>query len=147
MNYTERRINLKRSHKSRGFTIVELMVVIIIIGLLAVFVVPRTFKGLGAAKSRVARSKMAILESGIEQFFVDCGRYPSTLDELIEQPEDTQEKWNGRYCKPSDLEDPWGNPYIYEEEGIVNIGSYDLISYGADGEEGGEGDDSDIVNE
>jgi general secretion pathway protein G len=133
--------------KNNGFTFVEIMVVIILISLVAVFVVPKTFQGLGKAKSKVARAKMAIIESGIQQFYVDCERYPGELGELIEPPADVQEKWNGRYCKPSDLLDPWDNAYLYEPEGVVNVGSYDLISLGADGQEGGEGDNADICNE
>lgn len=133
--------------RNSGFTFVEIMVVIILISLVAVFVVPRTFKSFGKAKSKIARAKMGIIESGIQQFHVDCERYPVELNELIEPPADLEEKWNGRYCKPTDLIDPWENPYLYEPEGMVNVGSYDLISLGADGLEGGEGDNADIYNE
>lgn len=136
-----------RERKCKGFTFVEIMVVIILLSMIAVFVVPRTFKGLGQAKAKVARTKMGIIESAIQQFYVDCERYPTELGELLEMPPDVEEKWNGRYCKPSDLIDPWENAYLYEPEGVVNVGSYDLISLGADGQEGGEGDNADIYNE
>ena len=136
-----------REKKCKGFTFVEIMVVIILLSMIAVFVVPRTFKGLVKAKAKVARTKMGIIESAIQQFYVDCERYPTELGELLEKPADLEEKWNGRYCKPSDLMDPWETPYLYEPEGVVNVGSYDLISLGADGEEGGEGDNADIYNE
>ena len=132
---------------AKGFTFAEIMVVIILLSLIAVFVVPRTFRGLGKAKAKIARAKMGIIESSIQQFYVDCQRYPTELGELLDPPTDMEEKWNGRYCKPSDLIDPWDNPYLYEPEGFVNIGSYDLISLGADGQEGGEGDSADIYNE
>jgi len=132
---------------SKGFTFAEMMVVIILLGLIAALVVPRTFKSFGKAKTKVARTKMAIIEGAIQNFYVDCERYPTDLEELLEAPQDLEEKWTGRYCKPTDLVDPWDNPYIYEPEGVVNIGSYDLISWGADGQEGGDGDNADIYNE
>jgi len=133
-----------------GFTIVELLVVIMIISMLAVFVVPRMFKGLAKTKRDIARSKMALIESAIGRFYLACGRYPDEsvgLEELRVQPEGLEEKWNGPYLKQSTLLDPWGNPYVYREEGSINPGSYDLISYGADGTEGGEGDNEDIYND
>jgi len=123
------------------------MVVIILLGLIAALVVPRTFKSFGKAKTKVARTKMAIIEGAIQNFYVDCERYPTDLEELLEAPQDLEEKWTGRYCKPTDLVDPWDNPYIYEPEGVVNIGSYDLISWGADGQEDNDGDNADIYNE
>lgn len=141
----KRRDTLGRGRK--GFTFAEIMVVIILLSLVAVFVVPRTFKSFGRAKASIARTKMGIIESAIQNFYVDCERYPEDLSELLEPAQDVEEKWNGRYCKPSDLLDPWNNPYLYEPEGIVNVGSYDLISLGADGQEGGEGDNADIYNE
>jgi len=133
--------------KKKGFTIVELLVVILIISMLAVFVTPRIFRSLGKAKMDIARAKMANIESAIGRFYIDCGRYPGKLDELVEKPSELEGKWKGPYLKRSDLLDPWENPYVYEEEGAVNPGSFDLISYGADGQQGGEGDNKDIYNE
>ena len=135
--------------KENGFTIVELLVVILIISMLAVFVAPRMFRELGKAKSDIARAKMANIESAIGRFFIDCGQYPDLLDDLLEAPGEfeDEEKWRGPYLKKSELLDPWDEPYIYEEEGEINPGSFDLISYGADGQQGGEGDDKDIFNE
>jgi len=140
----------RKKQKKKAFTLVELLVVILIISMLAAFVAPRMFKGLGKAKQDIARAKMAIIEDALARFYIDCGRYPDdseSLDVLLIAPADLEEKWNGRYLKPSDLVDPWGNPYIYVAEGEVNPGSFDLISYGADGMEGGEGDNGDVVNE
>jgi len=139
----------RKKQKRKAFTLVELLVVILIISMLAAFVAPRMFKGLGKAKRDIARAKMAIIEDALARFYIDCGRYPDDsegLDVLLIAPADLEEKWNGRYLKPSDLDDPWGNPYIYVAEGEVNPGSFDLISYGADGMEGGEGDNEDVVN-
>jgi len=136
----------------KGFTIIEVLTVALIIGMLAVFVVPRMFRGLGKAKRDIARSKMAIIESGLGEFKYNCGRLPDDsegLEALLEAPGDLEEKWKGPYLKKSNLLDPWENPYIYVEEGMVNPGSFDLISFGADGVEGGEEgtEDEDIYND
>jgi len=137
-----------REHK--GFTLVEVLIVVLVISMLAAFVAPRFFRGLGRTRRDIARSKMAIIESGLGLFYRDCGRYPDDsegLDVLIYAPEDAEDKWNGPYLKQSDLLDPWDNRYEYVEDGEINPGLFDLISYGADGQEGGEGDDADIYNE
>ncbi len=136
--------------KERAFTIVELLIVILIISMLAAFVAPKMFRGLGKAKRDIAKAKMAIIEDALLKFYSDCERYPDDsegLDVLIVAPSDLEDKWNGRYLKPSEILDPWGNPYIYVAEGQVNPGSFDLISMGADGQEGGEGDNEDIYND
>ena len=140
----------RMNQKNRAFTIVELLVVILIISMLVVFVAPRMFKSLGKAKKDIARAKMAIIEGAIGMFRNDCGRYPDDtegLDALLVAPTDFEEKWNGPYLKKSELLDPWDNSYIYVEEGEINPGSFDLISYGADGQEDGEGDNADIYND
>ena len=136
----------------KGFTIIELLVVAMIIGLLAVFVVPRMFKGLGKAKHDIAKAKMAIIEGAIVKFQYHCGRLPTDgegLEAMLEAPAELEEKWNGPYLKRSDLLDPWKNPYEYVEEGMANPGSFDLISFGADGAEGGQEDteNEDIYND
>ena len=138
-----------KNRKSKGFTIVEVLAVAIILALLAGLVVPGVFKKLAGAKTDIARSKMAIIEAALEQFAVDCGRFPTDeegLDALISAPADLEEKWSGRYLKDSQIKDPWDNPYIYFQEGTENPGSYDIISLGADGQEGGEGENADIYN-
>ncbi len=140
---------MRAKRKQKGFTLLEVLAVAAIIALLAVFVVPRAFKGLSKAKVDIARGKMGIIESGIARYQYDCGQLPTDdvgLNALLEAPAGLEEKWAGPYCKRSDLEDPWGNPFEYISEGVINIGSYDLISFGADGAEGGEGDNADIYN-
>jgi len=142
---------MTRNKKRRaGFTIVELLVVIMIISMLAAFVAPKMFKGLSKAKCDIAKANMANIENALGRFRIDCGRYPSDsegLDALLFPPDDVEEKWNGPYLKASRLLDPWENPYDYRSEGEINPGYFDLISYGADGEQGGEGDDEDIYND
>jgi general secretion pathway protein G len=139
----------KKKQKRKAFTLVELLVVVLIISMLAVFVAPRMFTGLGEARRKIAKSKMAIIDSALAKFYYDCGRYPDDsegLDALITAPPGLEEKWKGRYLKPSELLDPWDHPYLYVAEGQVNPGSYDLISLGADGLDGGEGENEDIYN-
>jgi general secretion pathway protein G len=140
----------RQKQKRKAFTLVELLVVIIILSLLAGFVAPKMLSRVGKAKKDLARPKMTVIESAIERFGLDCGQYPDDsmgLDALLSPPSGLEEKWNGPYLKASQLLDPWGNPYIYVSEGQVNPGSYDIVSLGADGAEGGEGDNEDIFNE
>ncbi len=137
-------------NKRKAFTFIEIMVVIILIGLLATIIAPKIFKGMGGAKQSIAKSKMAIIEGAIAEFHRDCGRLPSDsegLEALLSAPEDVADKWNGPYIKKSQLLDPWNNPYIYVEQGTENVGSFDLISLGADGAAGGEGENADIYND
>jgi general secretion pathway protein G len=138
-------------NKRRGFTLIELMVVILIISMLGVFVAPPVMKKLSRAKKDLARPRMAIIENALRSYEFDCGRLPDEadggLDALLVAPPEMEEKWNGPYLKASQLLDPWDNPYIYISEGEYNPGSFDLICYGADGQEGGEGNDADIVND
>ena len=137
----------RKKQKRKAFTLIELLVVIIIISMLAGFVAPKLMRRVGKAKKDLARPKMAIIESAIERFGLDCGQYPDDLDALLTPPSGLEEKWNGPYLKASQLLDPWENPYIYVAEGQINPGSYDLVSLGADGVDGGEGDNEDIFNE
>ncbi len=134
----------------KGFTIIELLAVAMIIALLAVFVVPRAFRGLGKAKQDIAKGKMAIIEQALGRFQYDCGRLPTDsegLEALISPPQDVEDQWQGPYLKRSELLDPWDNPYEYIEQGTINVGSYDLISFGADGIEGGDSENADILND
>ena len=139
-----------KKQKRKAFTLIELLVVIIIISMLAGFVAPRLMQRVGKAKKDLARPKMAIIESALERFGLDCGLYPDDsegLEALLVAPSGLEEKWMGPYLKASQLLDPWGNPIIYIGEGEINPGSFDLISLGADGSEGGEGDAEEIFND
>jgi len=141
----------RKNRKRKAFTLVELLVVVLIITMLAAFVAPRMFSGIGKTKADLSKAKMAIIENALARFYIDCGRYPDDSEELgvlVLPPSDIEEgKWNGPYLKRSDLLDLWDNPYIYVAEGEYNPGSFDLISLGADAMDGGEGDNADIIND
>lgn len=142
---------MKRIRRRKGFTLIELLVVILIISMLAGFVAPNIIKRLGKAKKDLARPRMAVIENALNRFELDCGRLPDEseggLEALLIGPPDLEGKWTGPYLKRSQLLDPWGNPYVYISEGQYNPGSFDLVSLGADGQEGGEGDNEDIIND
>lgn len=128
----------------------ELLVVVIILGLLAALVGPRLIGRVGRAKTEIAKSQIALLESALDQYRLDMGYYPSTeegLEALISPPSDEEKKrnWRGPYLKKKKIPlDPWGRPYQYRCPG--EHGEYDLWSYGADGQPGGEGENADITN-
>ncbi|MGQ9509341.1 MAG: type II secretion system major pseudopilin GspG [Thermodesulfobacteriota bacterium] len=137
---------MKRVEKNRGFTLVEILVVIIIIGLLAALVGPRLFGKVGVAKQKAAKAQIELFGTALDAFRLDIGRYPTTeegLKALREKPSDV-EKWDGPYIPKEIPLDPWGRPYVYRSPG--EHGEYDLISYGRDGVEGGQGEDEDIVS-
>jgi len=140
-----------RRRTRRGFTLIELLTVVLIIGLIAGMVAPRLFKGLGKAKHDIAKSKMARIELALGEFYLHCERLPTNeegLEALVTMPPELEGKWAGRYCKPSELLDPWGNPYLYfEGSGEIGDKDFELICLGADGAEGGEGDNEDIFND
>jgi general secretion pathway protein G len=142
---------MKRKKQIRkAFTLVELLVVIVIISMLAAFAAPKLYQYVAKSKVDLARPRLVLVEDALERFAIDCSRYPDDsegLDALLVAPADLEEKWRGAYLKPKQLNDPWDNPVVYRAEGEVNPGSYDLISLGADGEEGGEGANADIYND
>jgi len=136
--------------RRKGFTLLELLVVLVILGLLAALIGPRVVGRLGKAKTDIARSQISLLETALDQFRLDVGRYPTTeegLRALIEPPQDEEvrERWQGPYLKKKKIpKDPWGRPYHYRSPG--EHGEYDLWSYGADGEPGGTGENADITS-
>jgi general secretion pathway protein G len=141
----------RKNRRRKAFTLVELLVVVLIITMLAAFVTPKLFTGIGSTKAKLSKAKMATIENALGRFYMDCDRYPDDaegLDVLIQAPADMEEdKWRGPYLKASDLVDLWDRPYIYVAEGEINPGSFDLISLGQDGMDGGEDDNEDIYND
>ncbi len=129
----------------RGFTLVELLVVMVIIGLLATLVAPGLIKQLGKSQQSAAKSQIAMLEQALDKFRLDVGRYPSAqegLASLVTNP--GIDNWDGPYVKNSLLNDPWGKPYHYDIPGTH--GEFDIYSYGRDGQPGGEKEDKDITS-
>lgn len=127
----------------RGFTLLEIMVVVIIIGLLAAIVAPNVIGQSDKARVEIARTNMAALGSALDMYKLDNGKYPTTeqgLQALVEAPTDAK-NWTEPYIKQEPV-DPWQNEYVYISPGLD--GPYDLYSLGADGQEGGEGVNADI---
>ena len=139
---------LRASVPSRAFTIVEIIVVIVIIGILATLIAPRLLSRVGEAKTTAAKSKAQTLATSVQGFMLDCGGLPNgaTLDILMNRPGDIDASaWKGPYLQNSDqLLDPWGRPFMLLVPGKKNV-DFDIVSYGADGQPGGEGDNADIT--
>jgi len=134
-----------------GFTLIEILVVIAVLAMLAALVAPNVFQHVGTAKDATARSQIELLGAGLDAYRLDNGRYPTTdqgLDALQTQPtmEPLPSNWRGPYLRKDVPLDPWGGPYIYLSPGERNPRGYDLLSLGADGELGGEGEDADVVS-
>jgi general secretion pathway protein G len=130
--------------RSKGFTLLELLVVIVIIGLLAGYVAPRYFAQVGKSEVQVARAQIDSLEKALDQYRLDTRHYPSAeqgLVALTEKP-GNEANWSGPYLKKSVPNDPWGRPYLYRVPGSKS--EFDLYSLGRDGKPGGSGEDADI---
>lgn len=136
----------RRGHAA-GFTLLELLVVLAILGLLAAIAAPQVLKHLGGAKRDAARIQIQNLAATLDLYRLDTGRYPSEREgllSLVERPAGDQ-TWDGPYLKRRDaLRDPWGRPYGYRQPG--RHGEFDLFSLGADNREGGDGEDKDVTS-
>lgn len=131
---------------AHGFTLLELLVVIVVIGLLTGLVAPRYFEQVGKSNTKIARAQIDSFEKALDQYRLDVGAYPSSehgLQALFVRP-DNVDKWQGPYLKKPAPPDPWGRPYRYKYPG--ERGDYDLISFGADGQAGGVGENIDVSN-
>jgi len=131
-------------HKDRGFTLLELLVVMVIIGLLVGYVAPMYFKQVGKSEVKVARAQIESFGKALDQYRLDTGHYPTTeqgLQALVVKPAD-EPRWDGPYLKKGVPLDPWGSAYTFKRPGIK--GEYDIVSFGKDGVPGGTGEDADI---
>jgi len=138
------RIQLSSATSARGFTLLELLVVVAIIGLLVSYVAPRYFSQVGKSEVQVARAQIDAIEKALDQYRLDTRRYPTAeqgLAALTAKPAN-EPNWSGPYLKKAAPNDPWGRPYVYRTPG--QHGEFDLLSYGRDGKAGGVGEDADI---
>lgn len=134
------------SKPARGFTLLELLVVMVIIGLLAAYVAPRYFSQVGRSEVRSAQAQIAALRNALDAYRLDMGSYPSTeqgLAALSARPQGAA-RWNGPYLQRAVPPDPWGRPYQYRAPG--QHGEYDLLSLGKDGQPGGSDEAADITS-
>ena len=134
------------NRREAGFTLLELLVVMVIIGLLVGYVGPKYFAQVGKSEVKAARAQINAFEKALDQYRLDTGRYPSTdlgLKALVERPTN-EPKWQGPYLAKAIPLDPWGNPYQYIQPG--QHGEYDLWSFGQDGQPGGSDEAADVTN-
>jgi general secretion pathway protein G len=129
-----------------GFTLLELLVVIVIIGLLVSYVAPQYFSQVGKSQMTTAKAQIDALEKALDQYRLDTGHYPTAeigLNALVQRPP-SEPKWNGPYLRKAVPLDPWGKPYVYQSSGEQR--ESDLVSYGKDGQPGGTGENAEISN-
>jgi len=132
--------------RAAGFTLLELLVVMVIIGLLAGYVGPKYFAQIGKSEIKTAKAQIDSLDKALAQYRIDTGHYPSTeqgLAALVTRPQN-EPKWEGPYLTKGLPADPWGNPYQYKSPG--EHGDVDILSFGKDGQPGGTGENADITN-
>lgn len=142
---------MRSVRRDDGFTLIEVLAVIIIIGILAAAVAPTVFQRVGQARQIAAANQIAVFKTALENYRLDVGTYPSTdqgLAALVQRPTGFPEPtgWNGPYLNGQVPLDPWGRRYYYVYPGVRNRGGYDLYTLGSDGVEGGEGERADIVS-
>jgi general secretion pathway protein G len=134
------------ARRHAGFTLLELLVVMVIIGLLAGIVAPQYFAQIGKSNTKVARAQIEALGQALDQYRLDVGRYPTSEQSLaaLRAAPSGETRWSGPYLKRDVPQDPWGRPYQYRAPG--QHGDYDLVSLGADGQPGGDGEAGDVAS-
>jgi len=135
----------------RGFTLIEVMVVVVVLGMMAAFVAPNVFQQVGHAKEETGRAQIEMLGAALDAYRLDNDTYPMDaqgLEALWHEPlgEPRPRDWRGPYLRKDIPLDPWGNEYVYRNPGSSNPWGYDLLSYGADGREGGDGENADLTS-
>jgi len=131
--------------RQRGFTLIEVIVVIALVALLMAYVAPNLLNRADDAKRKTAGLQLEKISSSIELYKLEVGRFPETLSDLVEKPGGNSDNWKGPYLKKKSLlKDPWGNELNYQQPG--EHGAFDLLSYAGDGQLGGEGDNADITS-
>ena len=131
-----------------GLTLIEILVVIVILGVMATLVGPTIFGHVGTAKTTTARSQIELLGAALDSYRLDTGSYPTSeqgLQALQVRPEGAH-VWNGPYLRRAVPADPWGRAYVYRSPGEESSIGFELLSYGLDGQPGGEGEDADITS-
>jgi len=138
-------MNIPQPQRRRqgGFTMLEIIIVFILLAGIMAYVGPKIFEKMGQAKTQEAKIRLLNMVGNIEMYRLQVGRYPENLQALVKQPPGV-DKWEGPYAKEADLKDAWGNDYKYTVPGQGK--AFDLVSLGADGREGGEGDNRDVSN-
>lgn len=134
--------------KQSGFTLLELLVVIVIIGMLASYVGPKYFGHIGKSKTQTAKSQMQSFDQALETYRIDVGHFPTTvqgLTALVAAPAG-EGLWKGPYLKKGIPPDPWGNAYVFSSPGSDPTHEYEIISYGRDGKSGGSDEDADVTS-
>ena len=142
-NKKTKEIRQRRISNQKGFSLIELLIVMVILGLLASLVGPKMFGKLGMAKQKTAKTQIEMLMTALDAYRLDVGSYPSGsngLDALVRDP--GNDKWSGPYLAKDVPDDPWGNPYHYDNPG--QHGEVDIYSFGADNQEGGDGENKDV---
>lgn len=146
MNSADISSGTRRGRSRAGFTLLELLVVMVIIGLLAGYVGPKYFAQIGKSETKVAKAQIDAIGKALDQYRLDIGRYPSSEQGLaaLNQKPANEPHWSGPYLKKDVPPDPWGRPYNYRAPG--EHGDYDVYSYGKDGQPGGAAESSDVTS-